>query len=375
MRRVLGPVLTTGVALVVAGVVVANPIIAPRADVQIPAVKLSAGNDEAGGMLDPAFLNAIAPGPSESDNPFEVLKQLITSFAFDATSLGKNAIVDAFVAGIAAVSEPELTATSIPYFGPPIYLPPLTESLIPDFDLSALDPALPNLSVALSDLTPLDAASIAPEVQDFVSTLVADASYVGGGLVAAAFAVGAVVAAEPRLIAKTLESLVRGDFDGALKNAVEVVTAPLGPPVMVLDTLLTLVESRLGQLPGIRGGSAVPGPATGSVEVDPSVTETAAATKPTPGRDNRRNLRDASIVPVATAASARRPSVGRAIAGARGSVIDSAETASARGPVGTARDAITAIGEQAGAAVADVADAVDTVAGRARGARAASAGN
>ena len=375
MRRVLGPVLTTGVALVVAGVVVANPIIAPRADVQIPAVKLSAGNDEAGGMLDPAFLNAIAPGPSESDNPFEVLKQLITSFAFDATSLGKNAIVDAFVAGIAAVSEPELTATSIPYFGPPIYLPPLTESLIPDFDLSALDPALPNLSVALSDLTPLDAASIAPEVQDFVSTLVADASYVGGGLVAAAFAVGAVVAAEPRLIAKTLESLVRGDFDGALKNAIKVVTAPLGPPVMVLDTLLTLVESRLGQLPGIRGGSAVPGPATGSVEVDPSVTETAAATKPTPGRDNRRNLRDASIVPVATAASARRPSVGPAIAGARGSVIDSAETASARGPVGTARDAITAIGEQAGAAVADVADAVDTVAGRARGARAASAGN
>ena len=375
MRRVLGPVLTTGVALVVAGVVVANPIIAPRADVQIPAVKLSAGNDEAGGMLDPAFLNAIAPGPSESDNPFEVLKQLITSFAFDATSLGKNAIVDAFVAGIAAVSEPELTATSIPYFGPPIYLPPLTESLIPDFDLSALDPALPNLSVALSDLTPLDAASIAPEVQDFVSTLVADVSYVGGGLVAAAFAVGAVVAAEPRLIAKTLESLVRGDFDGALKNAVEVVTAPLGPPVMVLDTLLTLVESRLGQLPGIHGGSAVPGPATGSVEVDPSVTETAAASKPTPGRDNRRTRRAEAIVPVATAASARRPSARAAIAGARGSVIDSVEAASARGPVGTARDAITAIGEQAGAAVADVADAVDSVAGRARGARAASAGN
>lgn len=375
MRRVLGPVLTTGVALVVAGVVVANPIIAPRADVQIPAVKLSAGNDETGGMLDPAFLNAIAPGPSESDNPFAVLKQLITSFAVDATSLGKNAIVDAFVAGVAAVSEPELTATSIPYFGPPIDLPPLTESLIPDFDLSALDPALPNVSIALSDLPPLDAASIAPGVKDFVSTLVADASYVGDGLVAAAFAVGAVVAAEPRLIAKTLESLVRGDFDGALKNAIKVVTAPLGPPIMVLDTLLTLVESHLGQLPGIRGGSAVPGPATGSVEVDPSVTETAAATKPTPGRDNRRTLRDASIVPVATAASARRPSVGAAIAGARGSVSDSAETASARGPVDTARDAITAIGEQAGAAIADVANAVDTVAGRARGARAASAGN
>jgi hypothetical protein len=118
-----------------------------------------------------------------------------------------------------------------------------------------------------------------------------------------------------------------------------------------------------------------PGPASGSVEVDPSVTETAAAAKPTPGRDNRRTLRDVSIVPLPTAASARRPSAGAAIAGARGSVIESVEAAGARGPVATARDAITAIGEQAGAAIADVADAVDTVAGRARGDRKASVGN
>ena len=192
---------------------------------------------------------------------------------------------------------------------------------------------------------------------------------------AAAFAVGAVVAAEPRLIAKTLESLVSGDFDGALRNVVKVVTAPLGPPAMVFDTLLTVVESHLGQLPGISVGSAVPGQVSGSAEVDPSVTEPAATAKPTPGRDNRRTLRDVSIVPSPTAASARRPSAGAAIVGARGSEIDSAETASARGPVGTARDAISAIGEQAGAAVAAVADAVDTVAVRARSDRKASVGN
>jgi hypothetical protein len=111
---------TTGVALVTAAVVVANPISAPHADVRVPAVMLSSGNDETGGMLDPAFLSAIAPGPSESDNPFAVLKLLVTSLAADATSLGKNVIVDAFVAGVAAVSQPELTAASAPYAAPPV---------------------------------------------------------------------------------------------------------------------------------------------------------------------------------------------------------------------------------------------------------------
>lgn len=136
VRRIVGPILTTGIALLAACVVVANPIVVPRADVQIPAFTLSAGNDETGGMLDPAFLNAIAPAPSESDNPFSVFKQLITSLAADATSVGRNAIVDAFVAGVAAVSQPELTAASDPYAAPPVdpypaNLPALAASLAP----------------------------------------------------------------------------------------------------------------------------------------------------------------------------------------------------------------------------------------------------
>ena len=63
MKRAIGPIVTTGMALVVSGVIVANPVVAPRADVQIPAVQLSSGSGEAGGMLDEAFLNAIAPAP------------------------------------------------------------------------------------------------------------------------------------------------------------------------------------------------------------------------------------------------------------------------------------------------------------------------
>jgi hypothetical protein len=129
---VIGPILTTGVSLVTAGVVVANPIVAPRADVAIPAVQLSAGNTETIGMLDQAFLDAIAPGPAGSSNPFSVLKDLISGLAADAASTGKDVIVDAFVAGVAAVSPPELTAASSPYV-------PFAATPVPDFS-AIIDP-------------------------------------------------------------------------------------------------------------------------------------------------------------------------------------------------------------------------------------------
>ena len=61
MLGVVGPVLTTGVALAAAVVVVANPVIPPRSGVQIPSVQLSAGTGDALCMLDEEFLNAIAP--------------------------------------------------------------------------------------------------------------------------------------------------------------------------------------------------------------------------------------------------------------------------------------------------------------------------
>lgn len=117
----IGPLLTTGVALSVAAVVVANPVVAPRADLEIPAVKLS-GTGDALDMLKPDFLSRIAPAQTESpSNPFAVLKDLVTSLAADATYLTRNAIVSAFFAGATAVNNPELTATSFPYLP---YIPP-----------------------------------------------------------------------------------------------------------------------------------------------------------------------------------------------------------------------------------------------------------
>ena len=350
MRRVIGPILTTGVSLVTAGVVVANPIVAPRADVAIPAVQLSAGNAETIGMLDQAFLDAIAPGPAGSSNPFSVLKDLISGLAADASSMGKDVIVDAFVAGVAAVSPPELTAASSPYLsfvGAPV---PGFPAITDPHDLSALVPSMSEVAVAAADSSEFVANDVAPVVREFVTSLAADVEYVSTGLIEAAFAVGALVAHEPILIARTLTALVSGDFEGALANAVKAVVAPLGPPAMVYNTLQTVVLKYLSPAPRNLAAQApasapepgarpaplptAPGPGqsgpseSGPSESGPEVGDASSRT----ARDNRRHR---NPVPDSTPVGidAIRPASG--LAGA------------ARKAAGAVRDAISAVGEQA----------------------------
>ena len=349
MRRVIGPILTTGVSLVTAGVVVANPIVAPRADVAIPAVQLSAGNAETIGMLDQAFLDAIAPGPAGSSNPFSVLKDLISGLAADASSMGKDVIVDAFVAGVAAVSPPELTAASSPYLsfvGAPV---PGFPAITDPHDLSALVPAMSEVAVAAADSSEFVANDVAPVVREFVTSLAADVEYVSTGLIEAAFAVGALVAHEPILIARTLTALVSGDFEGALANAVKAVVAPLGPPAMVYNTLQTVVLKYLSPAPrnlAAQAPASAPEPgarpaplptATGPGESGPSESgpsESGPSTADASSRTARDNRRHRTPVPDSTPAGidAIRPDSG--LAGA------------ARKAVGAVRDAISVVGEQ-----------------------------
>ena len=357
MRRVIGPILTTGVSLVTAGVVVANPIVAPRADVAIPAVQLSAGNAETIGMLDQAFLDAIAPGPGGSSNPFSVLKDLISGLAADATSLGKDAIVDAFVAGVAAVSPPELTAASSPYLsfaGAPV---PGFPAITDPHDLSALVPAISDVAVTVSDSREFVANDVVPVVRELVTSLAADVEYVGTGLIEAAFAVGALVADEPILIARTLTALVNGDFEGALINAVKAVVAPLGPPAMVYNTLRTVVVKYLSAPrnpaapasapapePGTRPAPlpTAPGPGesgpgeSGPGESGPGESGPGESSPSTADASSRtaRDSRHRNPVPDSTPAGidAIRPDTG--LAGA------------ARKAAGAVRDAISVVGEQ-----------------------------
>jgi hypothetical protein len=352
VRRVIGPILTTGVSLVTAGVVVANPIVAPRADVAIPAVQLSAGNTETIGMLDQAFLDAIAPGPAGSSNPFSVLKDLISGLAADAASTGKDVIVDAFVAGVAAVSPPELTAASSPYV-------PFAATPVPDFsaiidprDLGALVPSMADVAAAAADSNEFVANDVVPVVREFVTNLAADVEYVSTGLIEAAFAVGALVAHEPILIARTLTALVSGDFEGALGNAVKAVVAPLGPPAMVYNTLRTVVVKYLSPAPRNLAAPApepgtrpaplptAPGPSesgpsesgpsesgpseSGPSESGPGVADASSRT----ARDNRRH---------------RNPALGSTSIGIAAVRPDSSLAGAARKAAGAVRDAISAV--------------------------------
>lgn len=352
VRRVIGPILTTGVSLVTAGVVVANPIVAPRADVAIPAVQLSAGNTETIGMLDQAFLDAIAPGPAGSSNPFSVLKDLISGLAADATSMGKDVIVDAFVAGVAAVSPPELTAASSPYV-------PIAATPVPDFsaitdprDLGALVPSVADVAdvaAAAADSSEFVANDVVPVVRELVASLAADVEYVSTGLIEAAFAVGALVAHEPILIVRTFTALVSGDFEGALANAVKAVVAPLGPPAMVYDTLRTVVVKYLSPAPRNPAAAApasAPAPApgarpaplptapgtsesdpseSGSAESDPRIADASSRTV----RDNRRH---------------RNPVPGATPVGIDAVRPDASLAGAARKAAGAVRDAISAVG-------------------------------
>jgi hypothetical protein len=300
-------------------------------------------------MLDQAFLDAIAPGPAGSSNPFSVLKDLISGLAADATSMGKDVIVDAFVAGVAAVSPPELTAASSPYV-------PLAATPVPDFsaitdprDFSALVPSMADVAAAAADSREFVANDVVPVVRELVASLAADVEYVSTGLIEAAFAVGALVAHEPILIVRTFTALVSGDFEGALTNAVKAVVAPLGPPAMVYDTLRTVVVKYLSPAPRNPAAPAsapapgarpaplptAPGPTeSGPSESGPSGSDPAesgpgvADATPRIARDNRRH---------------RNPVPGATPVGIDDVRPDASLAGAARKAAGAVRDAISAV--------------------------------
>ena len=369
----------------------ANPIIAPHSDVQIPAVQLSAGTGDAIGMLDQAFLDAIAPAPPESTNPLSVLKQLITSLAADASDAGKTAIINAFVAGITAVSEPELTATTVPYEAPavsPPAVPPLSPdlamSVLPGLDLNSIIPANDGIS-SLPNLTSVVTDTVAPAVTSFVSSLIRDAGYVGGKLVAAAFATGAIVANEPALIGATLTALVQGDFTGALESAVKAVIAPFGPPVIILNAVANVIERRLVDLSG--GLPSVPVPA----DVSTGVARTPA---PEPGdqADDEQPTRgprdEVAVLPVVSGDVVPQPAASLSALDARSEAaantdVPAGDSAAAtdgdtrgapRSVAQSVRDAVASDSGPTGSAVTDTADSTDKPTARTRGGKPAAAG-
>lgn len=377
MRRAIGPIVTTGVAMVAAGVIVANPILVPRADVQIPAVALSAGSDSAD-MLDQSFLDAIAPAAPESTNPFSVLKQLVSALAADASYVGKNAIVDAFVAGVAAVSGPDLSVPTTPVspvpapIAPPPDLAALIPALTPNLDSSLLTAPLATVSADVTNVTTTFInGSVVPVVEQVVSAVYNDAAYLGKNVLTAAFVVGAAVVAEPGLIGDTLTALVNGDINAALQNAVKAVetavTIPFDASMLIVNAVKDIIDNHLDELTDLFNPPApavlppAPIPSVGGNTDVPSVTT----------RDHRPH----DALPVLVSAP-RTASTGPAVAvSARAAAAVSAPDAPRVLPVprrvaGAVVDAVKSVGDQVSAAVQNPAGGVGKALARARSAAA-----
>lgn len=257
----IGPLLTTGVALSVAAVVVANPVVAPRADLEIPAVKLS-GTGDALDMLNNDFLSRIAPAPAESpSNPFAVLKDLVTSLAADATYITKNAIVTAFFAG-ATAANPELTAASFPYVphvpagGVPAVLP--TPVLPPTVPGTLTTDQLLAVAALPTELVPA-AAKVVVSLLDGVRGLT------DGAAVSAAFAVGALLVKEGGQVVDAVAGLV--------STGVQVVTDVL--------TAVTGGESQTSIINAFN--DVVEQPAKGARSVPPASTDAVSPVDQTSG--------------------------------------------------------------------------------------------
>ena len=248
MPGLIGPLLTTGVALSVAVVVVANPVIAPRADLQIPAVQLS-GTGDPMDMLNKDFLSAVGPAQADSaSTPFAVLKDLVSSLAADASYLGRSVIVAAFFAGASAVANPELTAASYPYVGPTPYVGPAPYAGRPavsggPFTWPAPAGPLPVAPVSTEQLLALAAvpADLIPAAAEMVMTLLDDVRGITGDAVTAAFAAGALLVTQGGRAVDTLRGLVGRDLRAVLSTAVAVVTSA-DPGKALINAIHNVIE-------------------------------------------------------------------------------------------------------------------------------------
>jgi hypothetical protein len=228
MHAAIRPLVTTGVALVGAAVIVGNPIALPTPNVAIRADQAAADTHRGLYLLDPIFLASIAVLNSQPTDPMESVPHLLAALTDGGPPVSREAIEAAYAAGVAVVSGPTQGAASVP-----------------------------NLPAGVgSSNNPL--ANPTVNFQQTLAKLVEDANDVGAQVVASAFAAGAVAAAMPTLIASTVTSAATGDLTAALNSAVSAVIAPIGPPAMVVDAVRTVIENQVAEVTGTAPPAAAP---------------------------------------------------------------------------------------------------------------------
>ena len=231
MGGAIGPVLSTGVALVCAAVIVANPIAVPPKDVQISVAEMSAGLGNRTEVSDPAFWKALAAAAPESANPLSVLQQVLGSLAEHASArIGKQAVAEAWAAGAAAEPTPA---------------PTMTGAGAPD---SRVNVSEPTVSPTPGVPTPVVGGV---DFQQTLTNLASNAQYLGGKIVEAASAAENVIIAVPRLILDALTYAADGDIPAALNSVALAAKALLSPPLIILAAIQTVIKNGVAGLPAV----------------------------------------------------------------------------------------------------------------------------
>jgi hypothetical protein len=206
----MGPFLTTGVALVAATVVVANPLAPPSRDMQISTTQLSGSP----GLLSPSdksLLSALTPQFQPTDiGP--ALAQILAALAADADRISREVNSGVGIDAPVAAAAPELTA----------YRPePLASTLV----------ASTNAASPMS----FSSAVVSSQVQKVLNGLVFDTSYLGGKVVEAAYAAVDVIIRVPEFLVIAMQYLLNGDVAGALNTVKSAVRAFFGSGLIILD--------------------------------------------------------------------------------------------------------------------------------------------
>ncbi len=215
MRKAMGPVLTTGVALVAAAVVVANPIAPPVRDLQISTTELSTSP---GSLIpfDKNLLKSITQ-PSPSATFAAALAQILGALAAESDRIGTEVN-----SGVSTLPDPASAAASRT---PSAFVP------VPAAPSDATPSGAPSTATTL---LPAAAAASAPVFQQVASVVSAETTYLGNQVVEAAYATVDALVNTPYLIIQAVKAVLVGDLSTAVATIVQAIKAFIHPGLVLV---------------------------------------------------------------------------------------------------------------------------------------------
>jgi len=330
MHRALGPFLTTGVALVAATVVVANPVAPPSRDMQISTTQLSTSPD----LLSPSdksLLSALTPQlPVSELGP--ALAQILAALAADADRISREVFSESGPEILAAAGLAEQTA----YRPDPMPAP---------FVESANAASLAASTGFVSDVATSDVVQV-------LNGLVADTSYLGGKVYEASFALVEVIIRVPEFVVTAVLDLLNGDIAGVVDTVKKVIKAFFGPGLILLDGIRDVLYGRTpAPVPPPTAAKRLVEQITGTGAAQPSTGGTA---RPSSGEAKAGSARKHAETPSAAAlrltGTASKPTTSADSTPKSGKTNSSKSTAgSARTTAGSARDSKSGAGSDSSA--------------------------